>query len=152
MKQICAVENCGKFVHGKGFCGMHYKSLVRYGNPLLADRKLIHGQSKFNYAESSGAYKSWSNMKARCDNPCHSSFVTHGAKGCTYDPKWSNFQNFYEDMGDRPEGYSLDRINNNKSYSKENCRWIPFKDQWKNRRTVGAGNIAPKIESFEESK
>ena len=59
---------------------------------------------------------------------------TYLQRGIGVCEKWMSFIGFYEDMGDRPAGYSLDRIDNYKGYLKENCRWIPLVDQPKNRR------------------
>ena len=82
----------------------------------------------------SGAYRSWRKMKDRCLNPNHSNSRHYLERGIGICEKWMLFTGFYQDMGDRPKGYSLDRIDNNQGYFKENCRWIPLRDQPKNRR------------------
>ena len=82
----------------------------------------------------SGAYRSWIKMKDRCLNPNHTHSRYYLERGIGVCKKWMLFEGFYEDMGDRPDGYSLDRIDNNLGYFKENCRWIPLRDQPKNRR------------------
>jgi hypothetical protein len=81
----------------------------------------------------SGSYRSWIKMKDRCLNPAHVYSKYYRLKGVTICEKWLSFEGFYEDMGDRPDGYSLDRIDNNLGYFKDNCRWIPLRDQPKNR-------------------
>jgi len=81
------------------------------------------------------AYVSWQKMKDRCLNENHKYFKHYGGRGITIDPKWMQFEGFFEDMGKMPAlGYSLDRIDNDLGYCKENCRWIPRRDQPKNRR------------------
>ena len=76
-------------------------------------------------------------MKRRCLNKAEKSYRNYGARGIKVCEKWLSFQGFYEDMaGSYIEGLSLERLDNNKDYSKENCIWIPVKDQSKNRRTV----------------
>lgn len=75
-------------------------------------------------------------MKTRCRNTKIKDAHRYSLRGITYDPSWENFENFYKDMGDKPEGRSLDRIDNNKGYSKENCRWATPKEQRLNQERM----------------
>ena len=75
-------------------------------------------------------YKSWSEMKSRCDHPERSS---GHYENVTYCEKWKQFNAFFEDMGIRPTGTTLDRIDNSKGYFKENCRWADNYTQENNR-------------------
>ena len=79
-------------------------------------------------------YYCWDNMKARCSNPNSIAYKDYGGRGIIYDPHWESFENFYRDMGDCPEGMSLDRINVNGNYCKENCRWADRSTQSYNTR------------------
>ena len=80
-------------------------------------------------------YTSWYNMKSRCNNPNYKNSIYWKGKGVTYPERWESFVNFLEDMGERPEETSLDRIDNSKGYSKNNCRWATRKQQMNNMRS-----------------
>lgn len=79
-------------------------------------------------------YETWRALKERCNNERAIYFENYGGRGITYDPSWDEFDNFYEDMGPRPEGMTLDRIDVNLPYSKDNCRWLGYTDQRYNSR------------------
>lgn len=79
-------------------------------------------------------YKVWSQMKDRCFNSKNKKFSFYGGRGITVCDEWIDFKNFFKDMGES-NGLSLDRIDNNKGYSKENCRWTTKKEQARNMRT-----------------
>lgn len=77
----------------------------------------------------------WKGMKQRCDNPKRKDYAYYGGRGISYDPKWSTLSGFLADMGDRPSlKHTLDRIDSNKGYSKDNCRWATRSQQARNQR------------------
>lgn len=78
-------------------------------------------------------YSTFYNMKARCNNPKNPSYQDYGARGIKVEFK--SFDDFIESMGPRPEGMSVDRIDNNGNYCKENCRWATYDQQRENTRT-----------------
>lgn len=82
----------------------------------------------------SPTYKSWESMYTRCTNPKSIGWKNYGGRGIKLSKRWMTFSNFLEDMGERPEGKTLDRIDVNGNYCKENCRWSTPKHQGNNRR------------------
>lgn len=95
------------------------------------ERKMLHGQTKHGWSPT---YVSWMSMKRRVlDRSKPSHF------GLRIDPKWeTDFQAFVADMGERPEGKTLDRIDNDKGYDKDNCRWATHLEQSRNRKRKAA--------------
>ena len=88
--------------------------------------RLTHGM------HGTPTYRSWSNMRDRCDNPNNPQYHRYGGRGISYDPKWHRFEGFLEDMGVRPAGLSLEREDNSGNYCKENCSWVDKQTQQNN--------------------
>ncbi|MBW4525041.1 MAG: hypothetical protein KME18_07570 [Phormidium tanganyikae FI6-MK23] len=81
-------------------------------------------------------YRVWSQMKGRCTNPKHPKYASYGGRGITVCDRWLDFNNFQQDMGERPSPqHSLDRKDNDKGYCPENCRWATSAEQANNKRT-----------------
>ena len=81
------------------------------------------------------AYYAWVNMRQRCNNKKHPEYFRYGGRGISIAAEWNSFNCFLEDMGEKPTSdLSLDRKDNNKGYSKENCRWATKTIQSYNQR------------------
>lgn len=112
------------------------------GETITTITKLRSGQMKscgcnkgFKHGmANSREYSSWCNMKSRCNNKNYNRFSDYGGRGITMCKRWEKFDNFHFDMGVRPNGKTLDRVDNLKGYSKENCKWSTPKEQSNNTR------------------
>lgn len=99
----------------------------------------------------SPAYQSWIAMKNRCTNNKSPRYKEWGGRGIEICDRWiDSFQNFLDDMGERPNGKTLDRIDNNKGYSKENCKWSSNIEQANNRSSTIKVNFQGKYISLKQ--
>jgi len=78
-------------------------------------------------------YRAWQNMLERCNNEEHKNYSRYGGRGIKVCERWGKFENFLEDMGEAPEELTIDRVDNDKGYSKANCRWATRAQQLQNR-------------------
>lgn len=86
--------------------------------------------------EGTLTYSTWAGMKARCNNPENNLYKNYGGRGIKLCEPWNRFVNFLNDMGEKPPGKSLDRIDPNGDYSPKNCRWATPKMQSRNQRNT----------------
>lgn len=92
--------------------------------------------NKHNHTQEgwvSPTYVSWRNMRARCENPNHDSYHAYGGRGITVCDRWLKFENFLEDMGERPDGMTIDRLDSERNYDPVNCKWSTYAEQTWNR-------------------
>lgn len=122
----CGAEGCERPSRTWGFCGMHYQRMKNKGSlepPKLPSKHPL--------------YRIWAGMRSRCFNQNLGWYPRYGGRGITISLEWDDFWRFVADMGPRPSPiHSLDRIDNNGNYCKENCRWATPQQQIENSRRV----------------
>lgn len=125
---ICRCD-CGseKAVYGWNLLSGKSKSCGCLSAELAKEREKTHGKNKTK------EHAIWVSMRNRCRGNGTNSFY-YTERGITIDPRWDKFENFLEDMGECPDGLTLDRIDNRLGYSKENCQWANCSQQSSNKR------------------
>ena len=106
---------------------------LRTGHTKSCGCRFIEGVSTHGLSKSK-TYKTWQQMVQRCTNEKATGYENYGGRGITICERWMKFENFLADMGERPEGKSLDRRTNDGNYEPGNCRWATPKEQQINRR------------------
>lgn len=92
------------------------------------DKRCKHGHA------NDSTYRTWMAMIQRCTNPARHNYRYYGGKGITVCEEWRTFPGFLRDMGERPQGMTIDRIDSAKGYEKSNCRWATRKEQARNKQ------------------
>lgn len=126
-----SLRNTGQFQPGSaGFNRPHTDETKRKLASYTGDRTSSY---KHGWA-GTPTFNTWSSMHSRCRDEGNASYPHYGGRGITVCERWNDFSNFLEDMGERPEGKTLDRIDNDGSYEPVNCRWATKEQQTANRR------------------
>lgn len=132
-KGLGQLDKKGNRLYLKNYCQRHYYNFKKYGDALNPKRYKL-GQTK-HYL-----YSTYNGMKNRCYNPKDKFFKDYGKRGINICDRWlgrDGFINFVKDMGDKPSKlYTIDRIDNDKGYSPDNCRWVLQTYQNYNTRTA----------------
>ena len=98
----------------------------------MSQDRMVHGHSK--RSGDTTTYRIWRNMLSRCQNANVPAYSNYGGRGISVCSEWETFENFLADMGERPEGLTLDRIDNDGNYEPGNCRWASTSEQGRNKR------------------
>jgi hypothetical protein len=118
-------------------CG---NKIVRLGSNIRPDKRnqfrncgCLSGTANLSHGHANTPiYRTWSGMIQRCTNPARGDFHRYGGRGIRICSRWFVFEHFLADMGERPEGLTLDRINNDGNYEPSNCRWATHVEQMNN--------------------
>lgn len=131
------VCDCGKtsIVATSDLKSGHTKSCGCLNDEVRKTKPIKHG---FNRTPT---HVSWLAMLARCSNSNLKSYKNYGGRGITVCARWSSFENFLADIGERPHGRSIDRIDVNGNYEPGNCRWATASEQRRNQRPRAAAAI-----------
>jgi len=132
-KILCRCD-CGneKLIYRYDITGGHTKSCGCFRNEQVVAAIQTHGHSKRR--QRSGEYESWAGIIQRTTNEENSEYRNYGGRGIAVCERWKTFANFLDDMGIRPKGFSIERIDVNGNYEKANCVWANAKTQSRNKR------------------
>lgn len=148
---LARVDRTKRFWHCRCACG---EERVVVGYSLKTGGSVSCGCAHTKSQEAHGLSRSaeygiWQQMKNRCLKPSVANYHRYGGRGITVAPEWiDSFQAFYADMGRRPKGRTLERMDNDGPYSKDNCRWASQKEQSNNTRRNRKITLRGRTQSF----
>lgn len=136
--------DCGAEVltFGNGLRSGHAKSCGCLRQEAIALAATVHGMA------GTGTYSSWLAMWSRCTSETNVSYPNYGGRGVSVCDRWKSFSNFLADMGERPEGMTLDRKEVMGNYTPENCSWATKEEQDNNKRTCVYVTVGDRTQTY----
>lgn len=140
----CKIDGCKNpvLVASRMLCNRHYLLWRKNGSPYIQKRRTAEAGSTHTHP----LYKTWGMIHQRCYNPKHTSYDNYGGRGIKMCDEWKDsfvaFSNYVEkELGPRPDGYTLDRIDVDGNYAPGNIRWADHSTQMHNRRPYSASGV-----------
>jgi len=144
--RTCDVEGCCKRHIARGWCYKHYKRWQEHGNPMTVLEKDYSHMMGNSFKRTHGMtetrfFSVWREMKARCHRKANKSYGRYGGRGITVCERWHTFQNFMDDMYEsylehkvQNKHTTIERKDNDRGYSPNNCKWATYSEQNRNKR------------------
>lgn len=143
--RLKVLEHAGKSIRGQSLwlclclCGnqkvMQYSSLAAGTQSCGCKKREPNVANTTHGFSNTRTYRVWTNMKARCQDTGHQAYENYGGRGIWVCDEWQRFEQFLDDMGFCPEGLTLERMDNEDGYFKENCKWASRSEQNSNKRS-----------------
>lgn len=136
--KTCSITDCCSVILARGMCRKHYLRWYKHGDASIVKDTLDGVRKAADVNRTHGLwnhplYPTWHTMMARCYKQTNKKYKNYGGRGIGVCERWHSVANFISDLSPRPEGMTLDRVNNDGNYEPSNCRWATVLQQARNR-------------------